>query len=217
MSHYNIIANAPCTDFADLLHDAWLQNVILLDGAANHFQGYLTPLCIIGDMDSITEASKSYFRSRGVRIMEIMDQNTTDLEKAITLCMEDKNLKTINIYNASGGRLDHSILNLRLLKKYYSDKYEIRLFTSSEKVIFLRDCYVTLQGNKHDKVALLAFTCAAVTSHGLLYEMDGYRLEFAMSEGTSNSLNMEYATIRIKGDVLLIMDKSINLLNLDVL
>ncbi|MDZ5762377.1 Thiamine pyrophosphokinase [Candidatus Cyrtobacter comes] len=212
MSCYSIIANSPYANFSDFFENTDLlhKNIILLDGAANHFEGFdILPTSIIGDMDSINESSKNYFRSKGVCIIEIVDQDTTDLEKAIVLCKEDESLKTINIYNALGGRLDHSMLNLRLLKKHYSSRYEIILFSKSEKVIFLRDCHIVLKGKRNDRVALLSFTHATITSNGLLYEMDGYKLEFAVNESTSNFLNNESAALSIKGDALLIVDKNI--------
>ncbi len=201
MSVYNIVANSPSIDISNIEEE----NLVFLDGAANlFFDTHFKPIWIVGDMDSIEKHVMELYLSKGVKIIKIDDQETTDLEKAIILCKKDNNLREINIYNAIGGRLDHSILNLRILRRYFSHNYQITLLSTDEKIIFFRDTNLILKGKLGSKVAIISFPKAIVTSNGLLYEINNRTLEFSLSESTSNSIAKCIVTLSITGDILLI-------------
>jgi thiamine pyrophosphokinase len=115
-----IIANGePPGD--DLLQDLVQQSdfIIAADGGSTVcFQKNIYPDFIIGDLDSVEKHVLKHFKH--CEIIKISDQNTHDLDKAIEFC---KTLKPdiIRVIAAFGKRLDHSLANLLLLQKRFSE------------------------------------------------------------------------------------------------
>ncbi len=74
--------------------------VICADGGANKTRPMrITPDFIIGDMDSITPSTKKYFHR--IPSMFVEDQDSTDLEKAIQLCI-DMMCTSVNVVGGRG-------------------------------------------------------------------------------------------------------------------
>ena len=64
-------------------------------------------------------------------IISSADQDYIDLEKGIKYC-DCLGAKSIVVINGTGGlRLDHSISNLRFLKKYYSPERSLAMYTEN--------------------------------------------------------------------------------------
>src|ERR1700741_630380 len=86
-----------------LVHSADL--IICADGGANHARLLgITPHIILGDFDSIEPSTKQHFKN--ITQLLIDDQESTDLEKALRYCIEQRTL-SVDIVGASGGRIDH--------------------------------------------------------------------------------------------------------------
>jgi thiamine pyrophosphokinase len=206
---YNIIANAgPISNYLrQIIHT--FKNIIALDGAADKlFDFIITPDVVIGDFDSIKQSTLVTLKKLDVPVYHIHDQDYTDLDKAIMFC-DSNGAKVINIYNCLGARLDHTLINLRMLKRYWSETREMTIFDDQSKVIYLTNQSIELTGKVGDDVAVMAFTEAVVTSTGLQYEMNNYKLEFAYQESTSNSLSANHATIKVEGDAIAIFSHNI--------
>src|SRR5437764_395174 len=61
--------------------------VVCADGGANHARRMrIVPDVILGDLDSMTAATRGHFM--GVPVLFLEDQESTDLEKAIRFCIE---------------------------------------------------------------------------------------------------------------------------------
>ena len=90
--------------------------VICADGGANTaLKMGIAPDAIVGDLDSIhTEALVKF---RRVAIHEERNDETTDLEKAITWAIQSKH-DHITVVGAFGKRLDHTVGNLGVLRKF---------------------------------------------------------------------------------------------------
>lgn len=208
---YNIIANAQPFSAKLKLKIPHLVNIIALDGAANElFNIGVIPQILIGDLDSINENTLSIIRNSNSIIYHIANQNLTDLDKGIKFCDYQFGEK-INIYNAIGGRLDHTLINLRMLKKYWKLDREISIFDDNSIIRYIQNKKITLHGNIGDSIAIMAFTKATINSKGLKYDMQKYRLKFAYQESTSNSLASNSAIIEITGNALLIVSENINI------
>ena len=90
--------------------------VVCADAGANSARTLgVRPDVVIGDMDSISLATKRFFR--GVPVMFIGDQNSTDLEKALEFCIQ-RGFRSIDVVGATGGRLDHTTGGLGCFKKF---------------------------------------------------------------------------------------------------
>lgn len=79
----------------------------------------LMPDAIVGDFDSVSEGTLTFFKKNELmEIVEAYDQDTTDLEKAIILAL-DRGASEITITCATGDRNDHYLHNFGLLVKYH--------------------------------------------------------------------------------------------------
>jgi len=89
--------------------------IICCDGAIVPLQTCkLVPSVIIGDMDSISQELRKKYREL---IVEISDQETNDLTKAIRWAAAN-NVEELVILGADGKRIDHTIGNAALLAEH---------------------------------------------------------------------------------------------------
>jgi len=90
--------------------------IIAADGGSRLCrQLQITPDYILGDMDSIDDATRRHFAS--VSFISREDQNHTDLQKALQFAVE-LGARTIRIFAAFGLRGDHSAANLLIFESF---------------------------------------------------------------------------------------------------
>ncbi len=83
---------------------------IAVDGGYNIFhQLGVTPDLVIGDLDSI-----KYDIVDQVKVLKQLNQNTTDLQKALSYVFEHFEPSQITLLGATGGRTDHLLNNLKV-------------------------------------------------------------------------------------------------------
>lgn len=199
---FRIIADAPL----DAAFDG--DNLVVLDGYANRLLNTnIVPAVIIGDFDAVNPETLEHFSKLGSKIIHDTCQNSTDLDKAIKYCDSQKATE-IHIYNALGGRLDHTLYNTRILKKYYKNSRRIKLFNGEEVAEFFQDCTLGINGEVGQNIAVMSAPKAVVTTSGLKYDMDALELEFGAAESSCNSTAKNFAKIQINGQILLIYSKN---------
>lgn len=97
---------------------AYLKNaekIICCDGAADKLIEFgMTPDYIVGDLDSVSERTKTNYADR---LVYSTDQETNDQTKAIEFAVKQGFRKAI-ILGATGKREDHTIGNISLLLDY---------------------------------------------------------------------------------------------------
>jgi thiamine pyrophosphokinase len=175
--------------------------VICADGGANTaLKLGITPDAIIGDLDSIH--AEALVKFRRVEIVEDHNDETTDLEKAITWAIQS-NYDHITVVGASGKRLDHTVGNLGVLRKFYPDAIITLVDDSGELCYVGREC--SIEAEKGDVVSLIPLNrCEDVTTIGLKYPLDRENLELGVREGTSNVVVSSPVTIKVKKGHLLL-------------
>jgi thiamine pyrophosphokinase len=90
--------------------------VYAADGGANTARVLgVRPDVIVGDLDSITSATRRYFSS--ARVVHVARQDNTDLEKALDE-IAGQGRSDVMILGATGNRLDFTLANLAVLWKY---------------------------------------------------------------------------------------------------
>jgi thiamine pyrophosphokinase len=180
-----------------------LSNIVVLDGAANQlFQSKIIPNVIIGDMDAINDDALKFYTDHGVKVIQIDDQNTTDMDKGIMYCIEQK-ADLINIYNALGGRSDHTLYNLRILKKYHG-RCALRIVHDNEIIEYYENVSVVVSAAVGEPIAIMSAPKAQLTTTGLKYDMNNFDLEFGGKESSSNAVAQDNVSINVKGGVFLI-------------
>lgn len=218
-----IVANGPKIEAEQLKKKFESCKVIALDGVADSFKDHsLLPDVILGDFDSIEdpdywgilktfdqidENSPPYVGNYCVTIVPAKNQNYTDLEKAIMYC-DAKGADSILIVQATGGRMDQTLGNVGLLRKYHRSHRPIIIETEREKICFVYNKEVRVFGGVGDYCAIMGYPEAWMTTSGLAYNGNEYLLQLGMQESICNTLIESESTISIRGEALIILPKS---------
>ncbi|MBO7317560.1 MAG: thiamine diphosphokinase, partial [Bacteroidales bacterium] len=121
-----VLANGeyPCNEIPlSLIHRGI--PIVCCDGAIAKLDlKNITPIAVIGDGDSIPQHLKDKYQNCW---HYIADQETNDLTKAVTYCIEHK-FKHIAILGAIGMREDHTLGNISLLANY-GKQADVRMYT----------------------------------------------------------------------------------------
>jgi thiamine pyrophosphokinase len=201
-----IVADSPISDLSHLDRS---QPIICTDGAIYRLlDDNIKVKYLIGDLDAVDEAVLIKAKEQGVNILKIEDQNSNDLGKGIKLAIE-LGASTINIFQAVGGRIDQTLCNIGLLKKFHEVGPELRIINGDETMLYLEDIDIKLYGNSGMDVAIMSFPRAIVTSNGLEYDMDKLELKLGGIQSSSNKLKAQVADISVVGAALLIHHKDI--------
>lgn len=177
--------------------------ILAADGGANYLRrNQINPDLIIGDLDSISKGTYSFFQSRNIPIKKIEDQNKTDFEKCLIYCAQ-KGKATVRVFGATSDRTDHTFNNFSILKRYYK-KLDIRIFTGEFEIYFI-DKKTELDYKANEILSLLAIPKAdKIFTTGLQYNLKSQSLEFGVKEGALNKSVADKVSINFKsGDILL--------------
>lgn len=219
MEKFLIVANGPFLARSIIEELADGRTIIALDGASDRLgRRGIIPNVILGDFDSVEENnvwgikqtfpgisanSAPYQGKYGVTIVPAKDQNQTDLSKAIRYC--DRNgTSQIDIVCATGGRIDHSIGNIRSLRTHFKRGRPIFIHSEQQSLFCAKNEKTKLQGEPGDHCGVFAFPGATISSSGFKYDVGEYRLEYGISESSCNQIVSHTATIDVTGEVLVV-------------
>lgn len=182
--------------------------ILALDGAANLLakEGTL-PTWVLGDLDSISAKWRAFLEKKKVPFVFLPDQNFTDFEKALQWCKE-RGVKNVWVFQALGKRLDHSLHNLFQLKRFSS--MNIRLFSETETIYFLKNSKLSLRGKKRRRLAVFPLPRAQVSSTGLRWNLNKKWLELGHSASVCNETVQERVGIRVSSGSVLVIEEGWN-------
>jgi thiamine pyrophosphokinase len=179
--------------------------VVCADGGTNTALKFgIRPDAIVGDLDSVH--AEALVKFQRVPTYEDTDDETTDLEKAISWAVKQK-YDHITVVGASGKRLDHTVGNLGVLPKFYPDALVRFVDDLGEMMYVGRE--LTIEAKRGDVVSLIPLNrCEGVATSGLRYGLEGETLELGVREGTSNVVLASPVTIKVKKGHLLLFKLS---------
>jgi|TARA_B100001750_G_scaffold247903_1_gene275526 thiamine pyrophosphokinase len=155
------------------------------------------PDFIIGDMDSHNKASLSH----GTDIIELTDQNSTDLEKALDFCIQE-GVVSATLLGLSGGREDHMLANFAILSGV-SEKMKLSAVTDYHTVHPVSD--------KEDFSCISNSTVSLLTAHGqptvtttgLRFPLQDQCL-LSSGHGVSNFAETDKFSVKVAGGIVLV-------------
>ena len=228
MSRYVIVANGEFLEKEIIVECINQSDIVALDGAVTPLAKLgIRPTYILGDFDSIEEENHhriwgitktkselndgeaDYAGKYGVKIVPRVNQDYTDMQKAISFC-DKMNASEIHVLCAFGGRLDHQESNIRTLKMMYKSERPIYLHNEAQSMEFVKDKDIVMKGQVGDYCGILATeTCLFKSSNmGLAWSSDNDGKAFSLTYGefdsTSNELTKELAEISISGNALVV-------------
>lgn len=156
--------------------------IICADGGYNSLPQGIIPSIILGDMDSIGEIPPGI---ENIVIPKVKDY--TDGEFAIRYAARLQGVEKIYIYGALGGRADHILANIGLLKIAYSLGKKA-FIVDKETLITYENKDVNYEVSKGDIISILADELGVRLNkgEGLFYKLNDLELNPFESRGISN-------------------------------
>ncbi len=201
-----VIANGEVKDYDQLAPSIkGYDQYIAINGGLSHCVALgLTPLLLIGDMDSVdSEAKKKFPHTKELRFSR--DKDETDLDLTLRFLMR-KHPKSITIFAGFGKRVDFSLANLISLTRYPG---KVFLETENE-VLGVVDQTLDLSTHKGQTLSLIPINglVTGVTTDGLKWNLKEERLE-KTAMGVSNEAMGKSICITVKtGDLLFSLHKN---------
>jgi thiamine pyrophosphokinase len=195
------LGNPPEISDADL--------IIAADGGAiNCLELGLVPSAVVGDMDSIDDATQRRLVESGCSLIRHpARKDFTDLELALDYAIE-KGASEISIIAALGARWDQTLANLLLPASQKYSKLTIRLVDGEQTIQIVRAGEPTsISGKPGDTVSLIpvAGDAGGITTHGLEYPLQDGSLSLGGTRGNSNVMQADRATISLRKGIMVIV------------
>lgn len=162
------------------------------------------PHLIVGDMDSLDEASAARLAGSGAEVRRFShDKDRTDTEIALDEAIL-KGATRVEILGALGGRIDHTLANLHLLRTALQHGVEARIVTETQQV-FLVDAQATIENSQGCTVSFLPLTekVSGITLTGFAYDLADAVMELGRPYGVSNVVRSPRARVTLRQGLLL--------------
>lgn len=176
---------------------------IAADGGGTIALDYnLVPDLIIGDLDSFNK-----HQDAPCKVIQIADQNTNDLEKALIHALKVK-ITDVIVFGATGRRVDQTVKNLSVMKQF-NKQFDKLIFKDKYSDIKLISSPHTEELPLHTSVSLfpLSGSVSGITSNGLKYKLQNSTLENGVFDGSSNETIETVIEITFhSGDLLLFIN-----------
>jgi thiamine pyrophosphokinase len=183
--------------------------IVAADGGANVARAYgVVPGIIIGDLDSVSKATRRHFRSSV--ILYVGRQDNTDLEKALDY-VAARGARKVVIAGATGKRIDFTLGNLAVVWNYTAFM-DIRFAGDGWSAVPVGK-RVDVRAHVGTAVSLIPFgPCEGVTLKGLEYSLTNASMGIG-EVGVSNVVRSSPCTVTVRrGKMLLIVLGSFSLL-----
>lgn len=175
------------------------------DGGADLAVQYgITPELVLGDMDSLSPATRKMLGEAGCRF-EVFptDKDKTDGELLLEK-LEEMGFARILLFAATGNRIDQTLINIQLLGRFTSAAIvtaEELLFCTSKDIVFNSE-----QGKRISFIVESAET-AIISLCGCQYELAFHQLRRGSSFTISNKIVAERAVLSVhQGTVMVIKE-----------
>ncbi|MBI4856882.1 MAG: thiamine diphosphokinase [Acetobacterium woodii] len=179
--------------------------IICADGGANYAKELnVRPDIILGDMDSITEETKAFYQGREFLYFP-PKKDETDTELAIAHAIAI-GAKEVTILGGLGSRMDHSLGNIYLLKRFFDADIKAEI-VNENNIIRLIGRTAEFQLPIGTVVSLLPIggDVEGLTITGFEYPIDEGRMTMNNPYGISNVTNLENQKIAFKQGMLLVI------------
>lgn len=182
-------------------------SVICCDGGIRHLEALrIKPDIIIGDMDSASVRQLEHYEKQGVKIIKYpQEKDFTDTQLALEYAFKLEP-DAIEIWGALGGRFDHSLANLFLLRLSAKAGIDTRLVDHYCEIFIVNEkTYFTEAIGQTVSLFALDADVAGVTLQGFQYTLDNETLEMIKPRGISNIIVFSPASIKVSSGSILVI------------
>lgn len=180
---------------------AWSEQLIAADGGAyNVLHHGVDPTVIIGDLDSFTEEAPA-----GVTVLHKPDQESNDLQKALTYAAENS-ADDVVVAGVLGDRVDHGLNNLSVLVEY-SQSFSSLSFIDNFGYSFVAEPNQHIETAPGKVISLypVAGAVEGIVTQNLKYPLVNESLEVGVRNGCLNEATAPHVKITHRSGVLLLM------------
>ena len=173
------------------------------------------PDVLIGDLDSITPKNLAHCVEAGTKIQRFpKEKDQTDLELALQYAQRQAPIefseKSIWLYGATGGRIDHFLGNIALLLAYARQGRKIFL-KDPEQLMWIVQERESINGHKGQELSLISLAeKAVVTTEGFKYPLDHEILFQDSPRGISNVFLGTEGFIQVDEGMVLVILNSVH-------
>jgi thiamine pyrophosphokinase len=182
--------------------------IVCADSGAEYVRSIgLTPRSIVGDLDSISPDTLSYFESLGTSVHSVHDQNTDDFEKALAH-LSSFHSGAVTVLGLTGLRTDHALTNLSVMLRW-TNKFE-RLIAidayASYEFLTEKKSQIQIESHVGQLISLMPFGIARkVRTNNLQYALSDEDLALGEREGLSNVATASSVRVSIESGALLVI------------
>lgn len=168
------------------------------------------PDVMVGDFDSVKEETLSFIRKNGkTKIMQYQpEKDDTDTELAMKYAIL-KGATQIDIYGATGTRLDHVLGNIQLLMLGIKNEVPCYIIDETNCIRMINHRCIIKKQKQHGRyVSILPYTTkvVGVTLRGMKYPLERFTLEGGRAIGVSNEIVDDEAVIDLEEGILIVIE-----------
>lgn len=142
-------------------------------------------LLAIGDFDSVEESDLAYIKEYSDTLLQLNPiKDDTDSEAAVMYAIE-KGYQKIHLYGGLGGRLDHAMINLRLVSRFPETVY---LHDQNNFIYSLAEGVHSIDKRDYTYISFFTEDKATISLEGLKYPLDKQQLTNKDTYTTSNEI-----------------------------
>jgi thiamine pyrophosphokinase len=168
----------------------------------------LKPAYAFGDFDSVSNAERDQVLTAGIPLnIYQSEKDQTDMEIAFQWAL-DQDPQEILLFGATGGRLDHEVLNLQLLFNGISSRAAIKLVDRNNEVtLSLPGTYTVTKEETFSYVSFIAFSevVSGITLSGFKYPLKDASLKKGSSRCISNELVKKIGTYSFDSGIIMMV------------
>jgi len=169
-------------ELANLARDA--RPLLAADGGANALARLgLRPDAVIGDLDSLTTATRAWLGEHA--LVHRSDQDSTDFEKALHHIFVDLGLNRLTVLGALGARIDQTVCNLGILAR--EARGADLVLRSRTEILLATKTSITLTAEAGESWSFWTYDpTASVTLEGVRWPVDRQSLAVDTRPSISN-------------------------------
>ena len=162
-------------------------------------------LLAIGDFDSVEESDLAYIKEYSDTLIQLNPiKDDTDSEAAVMYAIE-RGYQKIHLYGGLGGRLDHAMINLRLVSRFPETIY---LHDQNNFIFSLGEGVHSIDKRDYTYISFFTENEATISLEGLKYPLDKQQLTNKDTYTTSNEILEDRGVVTVHaGQVTVIQSK----------
>lgn len=180
--------------------------IICADGGTRHaYHMNIIPNIIIGDMDSSKDEYIEYYSNKKVPFIRYSsDKNKTDTHICLEYAMEKYD--EINLFGATGSRLDHTLGNVSILKLAADKGISASIVDENNEIYVVKDG-IRLEGKKGELLSLvpLSSKVEGINLKGALYPLQNAVMEIGNPYGVSNKFEESVVVLTITSGYMIVI------------